>query len=535
MSLNNKEEYYMEWEAAESIAKDQNGNKVGLINGEWHPITSQAKNDAGNSVVIRSASKSLDNNNFENKFDAAQAATSNQQQNVEDNPISNNYEGTVLHSFARTPAKIARGVNQFGYNLLPEHMQKEADKFYNTNIADNFDSVDRLAEGGLNEDVRQTEAKFQKQRAAQGREGFDAGAFAGDLLFTAPALMAKPFQIAKGAKEIWNATNMAKAAGQGAVIEGVQPVTKEGNYWDNKISDTASVAGASALGGPLSAGLARILSPKLSTAGNNSPVNRLMKQNINPSLGQILGGQSKRFEDAASYFPGIGNLINSAERKAQKDLNRAVYDLALKGTGKTAKDMPVGAEGFTKLGKIFEQQYKDALEGTSFKVDDNLISKLSSLSPKVNKLRKDHQDDFNGVLDDVIDLIGNKSKTDKSKLDELLKSGKSLKTNDPEIRALIQAEMRGANKSSKNTSISIEDKLAKLEIGNNLSGREFKDIQSYLSKELRGFGGNEDRFAQREADVIRSLKKTLEDHFEHLNPTKAPKLKQVNKNWRREE
>ena len=41
----------------------------------------------------------------------------------------------------------------------------DASKCYdkNTNIADNFDSVDRLAEGGLNEDVRQTEAEFQRQ------------------------------------------------------------------------------------------------------------------------------------------------------------------------------------------------------------------------------------------------------------------------------------------------------------------------------------------------------------------------------------
>tara|TARA_R110002167_G_scaffold360676_3_gene578414 strand:+ start:907 stop:2904 length:1998 start_codon:yes stop_codon:yes gene_type:complete len=473
---------------------------------------------------------------FEDKFDAAQAATSNQQQNVEDNPISNNYEGTVLHSFARTPAKIARGVNQFGYNLLPEHMQKEADKFYNTNIADNFDSVDRLAEGGLNEDVRQTEAKFQKQRAAQGREGFDAGAFAGDLLFTAPALMAKPFQIAKGAKDVWNATNMAKAAGQGAVIEGVQPVTKEGNYWDNKISDTASVAGVSALGGPLSAGLARILSPKLSTTqqidntlvgpklplkyGHNESAARLLDKNITPSMGQLLGGQAKRLEDTMTYYPGAGQLINATERKAQRNLNKASYDIALKHIGKSSRDIPAGAEGLNKLGKIFDDEYDSVLKGTSFKISDDFVNELQDVASKASGLSDGHEKDFYGIVQKVVDLMGNKAKVDKA-LIKGMKPGSVIKLDDPNRSRILQG---GFGKGSPSGA------LANLQIGKELTGREFKEIQSILRKDLKKFSGA-DGLEAREADLIGELIETIQDHFYASNPAKQVPLQNVDRGY----
>ena len=509
----------MAWESAE---RTQTNNKTGarraLINGEWTPILkSQTNKKTGDKRVIRSASKSLDNNNFEDKFDAKQAATSNQQQNVEDNPISNNYEGTVLHSFLRTPAKIARGVNQFGYNLLPEHMQKEADKFYNTNIADNFDSVDRLAEGGLN-------------------EGFDAGAFAGDLLFTAPALMAKPFQIAKGAKEIWNATNMAKAAGQGAVIEGVQPVTKEGNYWDNKISDTASVAGVSALGGPLSAGLARILSPKLSTTqqidntlvgpklplkyGHNESAARLLDKNITPSMGQLLGGQAKRLEDTMTYYPGAGQLINATERKAQRNLNKASYDIALKHIGKSSRDIPAGAEGLNKLGKIFDDEYDSVLKGTSFKISDDFVNELQDVASKASDLSDGHEKDFYGIVQKVVDLMGNKAKVDKA-LIKGMKSGSVIKLDDPNRSRILQG---GFGKGSPLGA------LANLQIGKELTGREFKEIQSILRKDLKKFSGAEGLEA-READLIGELIETIQDHFYASNPAKRVPLQNVDKGY----
>ena len=473
---------------------------------------------------------------FEDEFDAAQAATSNQQQNVEDNPISNNYEGTVLHSFARTPARIARGINQFGYNLLPEHMQKAADNFYNTNIADNFDSVDRLAEGGLNEDVRQTEAEFQRQRAAQGREGFDAGAFAGDLLFTAPALMAKPFQIAKGAREVWNAKNLAKGAGQGALIEGVQPVTKEGDYWDNKISDTASVAGLSALATPASAALARILSPKLSTTqqidntlvgpklplkyGHNESAARLLDKNITPSMGQLLGGQLKRFEDTMTYYPGAGQLINAAERRAQRDLNKAAYDIALKHIGKSSRNIPAGPEGLNKLGKIFDDEYDSVLKGTSFKITDDFVDELQDVASKASGLADNNKKDFYGIIQKTVDLMGNKAKVDKASIKGIA-PGSVIKLDDPNRSKILQG---GFGKESSLGG------LADLQIGKKLTGEEFKEIQSMLRKDLMKFS-KADPLDEREADLIGELIEKIQDHFYASNPAKQIPLQNVDRGY----
>ena len=46
----------MEWEKAESVARDESGNRVAFIDGEWHPITIQAKNEEGVHLVQRDPS-----------------------------------------------------------------------------------------------------------------------------------------------------------------------------------------------------------------------------------------------------------------------------------------------------------------------------------------------------------------------------------------------------------------------------------------------------------------------------------------------
>tara|TARA_R110001599_G_C12150126_1_gene651381 strand:- start:99 stop:1244 length:1146 start_codon:yes stop_codon:yes gene_type:complete len=237
-------------------------------------------------------------------------------------------------------------------------------------------------------------------------------------------------------------------------------------------------------------------------------------------MGQLLGGQAKRLEDTMTYYPGAGQLINATERKAQRNLNKASYDIALKHIGKSSRDIPAGAEGLNKLGKIFDDEYDSVLKGTSFKISDDFVNELQDVASKASGLSDGHEKDFYGIVQKVVDLMGNKAKVDKA-LIKGMKPGSVIKLDDPNRSRILQG---GFGKGSPSGA------LANLQIGKELTGREFKEIQSILRKDLKKFSGA-DGLEAREADLIGELIETIQDHFYASNPAKQVPLQNVDRGY----
>lgn len=240
----------------------------------------------------------------------------------------------------------------------------------------------------VNQGVMDQERQYQAARQATGQSGFDAARLAGNVIGTAPlaAAMAPTAALSVPAA-------IGTAAGSGAVLAGLQPVTEGGDFAKNKLQQMAIGGAASgALSGAGNA-LSRLISPRAST---NPQVQLLMDEGVTPTPGQLLGGTAQRVEDKAMSIPIVGDAIRGARGRAIEDFNEAALNRALAPIGQTVNR--TGREGVDDVGRAIGDAYDNLIPRLNFRADNQFAQELGTLQQMATTLPAPQAAQFDTII-----------------------------------------------------------------------------------------------------------------------------------------
>lgn len=300
---------------------------------------------------------------------------------------------------AKAPSGYARGLRdpvdagaQMLTQILPKSVVESGNKLNNW-LADKTGLVGRLPEGGVDQQVRESERAYQAQRAAAGETGMDWGRMAGNVF--------NPLNVAAASRIPQAATmggRVALGAGTGAMFGAAQPVT-QGDFWTEKGKQAGIGAITGAALPAVTGAAARVVSPKASV---NPDLKLLRESGVKPTVGQTLGGVPNWVEQRAMSMPLVGDAIANARSGAVEQFNRAALNRAVAPIGGQIDD--IGHAGIAKAGDMLSKAYDDALKGLKgVSLDQQGAAELASLRQMAGNLPQNTGRQFNAILRNVVD------------------------------------------------------------------------------------------------------------------------------------
>ena len=271
-------------------------------------------------------------------------------------------------------------------NALPGGVVKAGNQF-NNYLADKTGLVDRLPEGGLNQQIKEDEIRYQQQRKAAGSEGIDFARMGGNIISPANLAIAlkMPQALTTGAR-------IATGVGAGILSGGITSPVTSGDYAKEK--EKQMLMGG-AFGGAIPA-VAAAVSPKV-----NPQVQMLMNEGVTPTPGQILGGTFQKIEDKLTSMPLLGDAIAYARRKGLDEFNVAALTRALKSIGSKTESM--GREGIADVRGKLSDAYNNLLPNLTFKSDATFASGLNNLKQLASQLPESEYKQFNKIIADQLE------------------------------------------------------------------------------------------------------------------------------------
>lgn len=171
---------------------------------------------------------------------------------------------------------------------------------------------------------------------------------------------------------------------------------------DERLKAAALGAGTGAVMGPATYGLANVIAPRASEA-----VQRLAKEGVRPTVGQIMGGNIKRIEEVTKSLPVAGGMVRGAEMRALEDFNRGAVNHALRPAGLTiSSKTPIGRQVIAEADELLSKGYDDALGMIKqARVDSTFRNSVAQISSKAAaRLGSKGQRAFNNAVNDVRSL-----------------------------------------------------------------------------------------------------------------------------------
>ncbi|MGX9694409.1 glycoside hydrolase family 73 protein [Achromobacter anxifer] len=240
----------------------------------------------------------------------------------------------------------------------------------------------------VNQGVQQQEQQYQAARQAVGNDGFDWARLSGNVASTAPlaAAMAPAAGLSIPA-------SMGAAAGSGAVLGGLQPVTEGGDYAENKLRQMAVGGLASGALSGVGNALSRIISPRASV---NPNVQTLLDEGVTPTPGQLMGGTAQRVEDKAVSIPIVGDAIRGARERGIQEFNEAALNRAVAPLGQRVN--ATGREGMQQVQRIIGDAYDDIMPRLTFRADNQFAQELGTLQQMSQSLPPPQAQQFERIL-----------------------------------------------------------------------------------------------------------------------------------------
>lgn len=287
------------------------------------------------------------------------------------------------------------------------------------------------------------------------------GRIAGNVLATLPVSAIKAFQGGGlGAA-------MGNTALQGAAIGGSQPVL-EGDFATEKGKQTALGAAVSPLVTAGMRGAARVVRPNTSTE-----VQMLLDAGVTPTPGQMLGGRFGTSEEKLTSIPLLGDAITSSRKRAVEDLNRAVYDRALKPIGE--KTTALGRDAVSDVSSKLGKAYEELLPKLTFNADKQFSADLSKITAMARSLPEPQAKQFEKVLQEK--LIG------------------------------------------------------KMTPQGNMSGESLKAVETELTRIAKGYRGDASFDNRQLGDALEEVLSSVRSNLQRSNPQHAERLADINKGY----
>jgi len=269
---------------------------------------------------------------------------------------------TKLGRVGEGMADPIHGGAKFLTHLLPESVV-EAGNDLNNWLRSKGIPLAEIKEGGVDQLVAEREAKYAERREAEGSEGFDWMRMAGNIASPANAAIASRVPVA-GAL----AARMTGGTAAGITMASLSPT---GDVKENAVA--GAIGGVAA---PLIAGTAaRVINPK-----TTAQVRKLLKEGVKLTPGQILGPWAKRFEEAMTSLPFIGDPIKRAQVRGIESFNVAAFNRALKPIGKKLPDdVPAGRAAAEWVHDAITQSYDDVLSKLHGTLDDGFRADIRGI------------------------------------------------------------------------------------------------------------------------------------------------------------
>lgn len=331
----------------------------------------------------------------------------------------------------------------------------------------------------IDQQTAQREADYQRSRGSNAGTT-DVGAGIGELAATAPLMFAGPVGAAGGRLLPGLARAAATGAAYGAGGAALTPVTDPNtSFGDAKLGQMATGAIGGAVAGPvaeaLGRGVSRIISPNV-----RPEVQSLLDQGVTPTPGQIIGPNAARLEEKLTSLPFVGSGIAGARTRAVEDLNVAALNRPLKGIG----EPPITSAEFAQ----------DGIRGSIGRVEDAISDKYDVLIPTL-KL-------------DVTPTLGTK----------------------------LNAIEQSASQSLPQPQADFFGRIIQNSFGNSLkggvvAGRDFKDMQSALTRQISSAATSPDNYVRDMGAFLQQYKQALMDGLKASNPAHVQELAALDRAW----
>lgn len=306
---------------------------------------------------------------------------------------------TRAERFTKGLVDPIEGGAQLLTNMLPQGVVQAGNSLNNW-LADKTGLVARLPEGGVDQQVREGEAEYQRRRAAAGDTGADWMRVGGNVLN--PANLALATRLPAAATL---AGRVALSAAGGGAAAALNPVAS-GDFWTEKGKQVAAGAAGGAAVPAVTGAVARVVSPQASI---NPAVQALRAEGVRPTVGQTLGGMANRVEEKLTSVPLVGDMIANARRGAAEDLNRAAFNRALAPIGQRLPAGAAGREAVEFTEQALSNGYNRLLPQLTARADPQFTGAIGQLRQAVNTgaIDPNAARAFNRILDnDVLVKFG---------------------------------------------------------------------------------------------------------------------------------
>lgn len=285
-------------------------------------------------------------------------------------------------------------------HLLPNSVVNAGNQLNNW-LADKTGLVARLPEGGVDQQVRDSNADYEARRKAAGETGIDGyralGGFVPSALITAAT--------GGTGAGLGLAGRVGLGATQGAVSGALAPATSNDNYWAEKTKQVGMGAGLGAAVPAAFGAAGRVISPN---ASRNPNLALLRNEGVTPTIGQALGGAANRIEEKFASAPILGDAVRAGRNRANDEFQAAAINRSLTPVGDALPKGVGGRDAITYAENSLRQKYDDVLTNIgAIPADQPFAAKLASLGSMVNRdvLSKDAKGKFGTILSDVQDAF----------------------------------------------------------------------------------------------------------------------------------
>lgn len=290
--------------------------------------------------------------------------------------------------------------------------------------------------GIVDQMVRDRETEYDARRKAAGAEGIDWARIGGNV--------ASPINLVGGiaAQGASLPARMAASAATSAASSALQPVTQGTSFAKEKAEQAGAGAGLGAAIPVVGAAASRIVQPHTSAA-----VKDLMSKGITPTLGEMLGTGAKSIEDRLMSMPVVGDVISYARRGSIKDMNKAIYDMALEPIGEKST-APIGREAVNEIYNKLSSAYSNLLTGKQIKLDQDFSKDIGKIWQQTSVMSVDAQKQFKNI-------INNKIMRARSATGDI--EGEAMKAIDSELGRLARGFGRDPNINNRMIGEALED------------------------------------------------------------------------------
>ena len=309
--------------------------------------------------------------------------------------------------------------------------------------------------------AREVEAKTQAGREARGSEGMDFYQLLGNVLGSAaPAsLLARLGTGAKAAMATGAATGVA-----------TQPVLDpEASLVEEKLKQAGIGAVGGAVGQKVAGAVGKALAPEMSAQER-----AIREIGVTPTIGQSLGGTTRKIEDFVAGVPGLGEFVKDAKLRAIDQWNKGTLNKTLSNLPDDIKvpEGVFGGEAVAFANQAISKSYDDLYGKMSFTLGKNTNDKLVSLTQS-KALTPDQQTIVQKALDSFL----------YSKLDTPL-AGSTLMNAPPKLSTVDGATMKGIESDLKSYAYSLLKKNQGQTADDIKAGEALLDVVGTLKKDF---------------------------------------------------